>query len=149
MMIPRYFEDFLPGQVIDLGRYEVTAAEIKQFAAKFDPQPFHLDEVAARGSLLGGLCASGWHVCAMLMRMMVDSYLGSAAGMGSNGLDEVKWLRPVHAGEILTGKMTVLSVRRSRSRPEIGIVHARWEAFGADGDPRVEMTGVNFFRTRT
>ena len=93
-----HYEDFPAGEVIVYGAYEVTADEIKAFAGEFDPQPFHLDEEAGRASILGGLCASGWHVCAMLNRMNVDAYLVRSAAMGSFGLEEVKWLRPVFAG---------------------------------------------------
>jgi acyl dehydratase len=143
-----HFEDFKPGQVLDLGPYEVTAGEIKSFAEEFDPQPFHLDEDAAKASILGGLCASGWHSCAMLMRMIVDSYLGRTAGMGSSGLEDVKWLKPVYAGEVLKGRMTVLSARVSSKRPEIGILQSRWELFGSDGQKKLEMTGVSFVRVR-
>lgn len=143
-----YFEDFKVGEVVDLGRYDVTAEEIKTFAREFDPQPFHVDEAAAKASILGGLCASGWHSCAMLMRMMVDSYLGRSAGMGSNGLDEVKWMKPVFAGETLTGRMTVLSARVSSKRPEMGILKMRWELFNTAGEQKLDMTGINFMRVR-
>ena len=98
-----HFEDFAVGQVIDLGTYAVTAAEIREFASEFDPQPFHLDEAAGKASILGGLAASGWHVCSMLMRMIADSWLNKSASMGSNGVSEVKWLKPVLAGETLSG----------------------------------------------
>lgn len=143
-----HFEDFKVGEVVDLGRYDVTAEEIKTFAREFDPQPFHVDEAAAKASILGGLCASGWHSCAMLMRMMVDSYLGRSAGMGSNGLDEVKWMKPVFAGETLTGRMTVLSARVSSKRPEMGILKMRWELFNTAGEQKLDMTGINFMRVR-
>jgi len=143
-----HFEDFHAGQVIDLGRYKVTAEEIKGFAAEFDPQPFHLDEAAAEASMLGGLCASGWHSCAILMRMMVDSYLGRSAGMGSNGLDEVKWQQPVYAGETLTGRATILAARVSSRRPDMGILQARWELFNESGAKKLDMTGVNFMKVR-
>jgi acyl dehydratase len=101
-----HYEDFPAGEIVTYGAYEVTAEEITAFAAEYDPQPFHLDEEAGRASVLGGLCASGWHVCAMMNRMNVDAYLVRAAGMGSFGLEEVKWLRPVFVGD-------TLSIRRS------------------------------------
>jgi acyl dehydratase len=144
-----HYEDFSEGQEIALGPYAVTAEEIVAYAREFDPQPFHIDDAAARASLLGGLAASGWHSCAMLMRMMVDAYLGRAAGLGSSGLDEVKWLKPVYAGETLTGKMTVLSKRVSARRPEIGILKCRWELFNEKTERKLEQTGVNFIRVRT
>lgn len=144
-----HYEDFTPGQVIDLGRTVVTAEDIRTFAAEFDPQPFHLDEDAAASSLLGGLSASGWHGCAILMRMMVDSYLGRSAGMGSSGLDEVKWLKPIRAEQEVHGIMTVQSCRTSSRRPELGIVMAKWELHDERGQTLLEMTGVNFIRVRS
>ena len=143
-----HYEDFSEGQEIALGPYAVTAEEIVAYAREFDPQPFHVDEAAARASLLGGLAASGWHSCAMLMRMMVDAYLGRTAGLGSSGLDEVKWLKPVYAGETLTGKMTVLSKRVSARRPELGVLKCRWELFNERAEKKLEQTGVNFIRVR-
>lgn len=143
-----HYEDFHVGQVIPLGPYIVTREEIIAFAAEFDPQPFHMDEEAARNSVLGGLCASGWHSCAMLMRMICDSYLNRSAGMGSSGLDEVKWLKPVYPGETLSGIMTVISRRVSLKRPEMGILVCRWEVFSETGEKKLEETGVNFMRVR-
>ena len=143
-----HYEDFREGQSFDLGTYHVTREEIIAFATEFDPQPFHLDDAAAKSSVLGGLCASGWHSCAILMRMMCNGYLGRAAGMGSNGLDEVKWLKPVYAGETLSGAMTVLSRRVSAKRPEMGILKCRWDLFNTAGERKMEQTGVNFMRVR-
>jgi acyl dehydratase len=143
-----HYEDFIVGESRDLGAYEVTAAEIKSFAREFDPQFFHLDEDRARSSVLGGLSASGWHTCGILMRLMVDGYLGNTAGMGSPGLDEVKWLKPVYAGETLRGRMTVLAKRQSRSRPEMGLVTMKWEALSATGEVKIDMTGINLIKVR-
>ncbi len=103
-----HFEDFAVGQVIALGSHAVTAADIREFASEFDPQPFHLDEAAGKASILGGLSASGWHVCSMLMRMIAVGWLNKSASMGSNGVSEVKWLKPVLAGETLSGRVTIL-----------------------------------------
>jgi acyl dehydratase len=144
-----HFEDFAAGQEIALGPYRVTRDEIVAFASEFDPQPFHVDEEAARASVLGGLAASGWHSCAMLMRMMADAYVSRTAGLGSPGMAEVKWLKPVLAGETLTGKTTVLACRRSATRPELGIVECRWELFNDRGEKKVEQTGTAFVRVRT
>jgi len=143
-----YYEDFTEGRVFDLGTYLVTRDEVIGFAREFDPQPFHLDEAAAKSSVLGGLSASGWHNCAILMRMICDGYLNDAAGMGSSGMDEVKWLKPVYAGETLTGTMTVVTRRVSARRPEMGILTCRWELFNLAGERKVEQTGVNFMRVR-
>ena len=132
--------------MIALGPYEVSREEIIAFARQFDPQEFHLDEEIARKSVLKGLSASGWHGCAMLMRMMCDSYLNRSAGMGSSGIDEVKWLKPIYAGETLKGTMTVVSKRVSTKRPEMGILKCRWEVFNTQGEKKLEQTGINFMR---
>ena len=143
-----HFEDFAVGKSLDLGTYEVTAAEVKAFASEFDPQFFHLDEERAKSSVLGGLSASGWHTCGMLMRMIVDGCLARTAGMGSPGLDEIKWLKPVYAGETLRGRMTVLAKRQSKSRPDMGLVTMRWEAHSVEGEAKIDMTGVNLIKVR-
>ncbi|MBM3520528.1 MAG: MaoC family dehydratase [Alphaproteobacteria bacterium] len=143
-----HYEDFSEGQIFDLGSYYVSAEEIVAFAREFDPQPFHLNEEAGRNSVLGGLAASGWHSCSILMRMMADAYLNRSAGMGSSGLDEVKWLRPVLAGETLSGAMEVLSKRVSSKRPEMGILKCRWQLRNAQGEAKLDQVGVNFIRVR-
>ena len=143
-----HYEDFTVGESWDLGAYRVTAEEIKGFAREFDPQFFHLDEDRAKSSVLGGLSASGWHTCGMLMRLMVDGYLNRTAAMGSPGLEEVKWLKPVYAGETLTGRMTVLAKRQSKSRPEMGLITMRWDARAADGETKIDMTGINLIKVR-
>ena len=119
----RHFEDFEAGQSFDLGPHRVTAEAIIAFAKEFDPQPFHLDEAAARNSILGGLAASGWHSTAMLMRLMCDACLSQSAILGSSGMDEVKWLAPVLAGDVLSGTFRITETRASSSRPGIGIVN--------------------------
>ena len=144
-----HFEDFAVGQVIDLGSYAVTSAEIREFANEFDPQPFHLDEAAGSASLLGGLAASGWHVCSILMRMIAVSWLNKSASMGSNGDSEVKWLKPVFAGETLSGRATILTKRISSRRPEMGIFECLFELFGESGRTKTEMTAVIFMRVKT
>jgi acyl dehydratase len=143
-----HFEDFAVGQVIDLGSYAVTAAEIREFASEFDPQPFHLDEAAGRASLLGGLAASGWHVCAMFMRLLADGWLNKTASMGSNGVPEVKWLKPVLEGEVLSGTVTIISKRVSSKRPEMGIFQCLFELFNQAGVKKTEMTAVVFMRVK-
>ncbi len=101
MAIRYYWEDLQAGRVLDLGTVTPTAEEIKHFAAQFDPQPFHLDEEAGRQSVFGGLCASGWHTCAMAMRLTVDNFLRESSSMGSPGLESLKWLKPVYPGDTL------------------------------------------------
>ena len=144
-----HFEDFEVGQVIGLGTYAVTAEEIREFASEFDPQRFHLDEAAGEDSLLGGLAASGWHVCSMLMRMMADSWLNKSASMGSNGVPEVKWLKPILVGEVLSGAMTIVSKRVSAKRPEMGIFQCHYELFNEAGEKKTEMTAVVFMRVKS
>jgi acyl dehydratase len=143
-----HFDDFEVGQVIDLGTYAVTAEEIREFASEFDPQPFHLDEDAAKASLLGGLAASGWHVCAMFMRLLAIGWLNKTYSMGSNGVPEVKWLKPVYAGEVLSGAVTVVSKRVSSKRPEMGIFQCLVELVNEAGEKKTEMTAVVFMRVK-
>ena len=117
----RTFEDFPVGSTFALGPYPVSRDEVIAFAKEFDPQPFHLDDEAADPSLLGGLAASGWHSCAMMMRMMVDGFLAGSTAQGSPGVDYVRWLKPVRPGDLLTGTMTVLEARISAKRPTLGV----------------------------
>jgi acyl dehydratase len=111
-----YWEDFTAGSVTDYGPRLVTREEIIAFAAEFDPQPMHLDEDAARLSMLGGLAASGWHSCCLLMRMMTDGFLLDSSSMGAPGVDEVRWLKPVRPGDRLTLRVQVMETRASKSR---------------------------------
>ncbi len=137
----RHFEDFEPGLELPLQPLTVTRAEIVAFAAEFDPQPFHLDEAAAADTLLGGLAASGWHTCALFMRMMYHGWLSETASMGSPGIDSLKWLRPVRPGDTLSGRSVVLEVRASNSRPDRGFVRFRHEVTNARGE--AVMVGEN------
>ena len=130
----RYFEDFAVGQEFPFGPHKVTRAEIVAFAAEFDPQPFHLDESAAADTLLGGLAASGWHTCALFMRMCFDGWLNDSASMGSPGVDTLKWMRPVRPDDVLSGKSTVLETRASQSKPDRGFVRFRHDVFNARGE---------------
>ena len=143
-----HYEDFPAGEEVHYGAYAVTADEIKAFAGEFDPQPFHLDEEAGRASILGSLCASGWHVCAMLNRMNVDAYLACSASMGSFGLEEVRWLRPVVAGEILSIRRNTLDRRISARRPEMGIIKFHWQMLNQDHELKLDARGFNLFKVR-
>ena len=143
-----HYEDFAQDQIIDLGTYTPSRQEVIAFAREFDPQPFHLDEEAAKASILGGLCASGWHTCAIVMRMIADGFLSHSAGMGSNGVDEVKWLKPVYAGEPLTAVLTITAKRVSAKRPEMGVFTYRVDLASAAGERKCEMTGVFFMKLR-
>ena len=116
-----YYEDFEIGSSDEFGHYEVTREEILEFAGNYDPQPFHLSEEAGRAMHFGGLCASGWHTCAMVMRMVVDNMpLEGSGSLGSPGVDELRWKKPVYPGDILRVKSTIADKRESRSRPDMG-----------------------------
>lgn len=144
-----YWEDLPSGTVIDLGSYEVTEGEILEFARKYDPQPFHTDVNAAKDSIYGGLIASGWHTCAMSMRMLCDKLLLRAASLGSPGLDEIQWHRPVRPGDTLGGFMEVIESRPSRSKPDRGIIKSRWEVTNQDGEVVLTMVGNGMYRRRS
>jgi len=145
----RYWEDFTPGQVIEYGPRRVTREEIVGFAAEFDPQPFHLDEAAARASMLGGLCASGWHSCCILMRMSADGFVLNSSSMGAPGVDEVRWLLPIRPGDDLTLRATVLSTRASNSRPDTGFVNVLLELYNAVGKCVMSLKAPLMFGRRT
>ncbi len=144
----RYFEDFPVGTCGQLGPRRVEAAEMIAYAEEFDPQPFHLDEAAGRASILGGLAASGWFTSALLMRMIFDAYLHDTAGLGSPGIDEVKWLKPVLAGDSLSGRYEVLEARTSASRPGIGILRFVYELQNQRGEPVIRWDCVQFMRIK-
>jgi acyl dehydratase len=135
-----HFEDFSVGQVAEYGPRRVSREEIIAFATQFDPQPMHLDEEAARHTMLGGLGASGWHTCGIMMRLIADGFLADAASMGAPGIDEVKWLKPVRPGDALMVRGTVQSVRASQSRPDRGFVGLLWEVFNDRGERVMTMT---------
>jgi acyl dehydratase len=130
---PLYFEDLTVGQTFATGTVTVDIEKLKAFAAEFDPQPFHLDEVAARSSFFGGLVASGWHTAALCMRLLVDGELQIAGGLIGMGLEELRWPRPVRPGDVLRVESEVLDLRPSRSRPDRGVVRIRNTAFNQDG----------------
>lgn len=129
----RFLDDFAVGQVYrGAGRRRVSAEEIKGFAAEFDPQPFHLDEAAARGTFFDGLAASGWHTAALTMRLLVDSGLRAANGLVGAGFEELRWPHPVRPGDELRVETEVLGVRASKSRPDIGLVRIRITTLNQD-----------------
>ena len=143
-----YWEDFPLHHVTDCGSTTVSRAAILDFARQFDPQPFHLDEEAAKHSLFGGLAASGWHTCAIAMRLMCDAYLLRTTSQGSPGIDELRWLKPVHPDDILSLRMTVLETRPMRSKPHLGLVQSHWELFNQHGDCVLTMKGWGMFKRR-
>jgi acyl dehydratase len=144
----RSFEDFKIGDIAEFGPLAVTAADIKSFAARFDPQPMHLDEAAAQNTVVGGLFASGMHIVCLHMRLFADGVLRDSTSMGSPGVEEVRYLAPVRAGDRLTLRVEVLGARPSKSRPEMGLVNFRSHMVSADGVPAMEMTATLMFGRR-
>ena len=144
----RFWEDFPVGKVREFGHMPVTREAVLAFARQFDPQPFHVDDEAAKSSLFGRLAASGWHTCAMAMRMMCDAYLLDAASLGSPGLEKLKWHKPVFPGDTLHMRMTVLEARPLASRPGVGLVRSHWEVSNQDGELVQSMEGYGMFRRR-
>ncbi len=147
-MPERFFEDFEPGQVYELGSRTVTEADIIAFAREWDPQPFHTDPEAAAESVFGGLIASGWHTGAMWMRLYVDSLLGGPASQGSPGIEELRWLAPVRPGDTLHGRLTVLETRPSERRPGRGTVRIRGEMENQEGVTVLSLVSRGHFTRR-
>jgi acyl dehydratase len=143
-----HWEDFKPGQVTEHGPRLITREEIIAFAAEFDPQPMHLDEEAGSASLLGGLAASGWHTCCVVMRMISDGLLERTTFMGAPGIEEVRWRAPVRPNEQLKLRVTVLETRASRSRADMGFVKFQYELFGSGGRLLMTLTVVPMFGRR-
>jgi acyl dehydratase len=147
---PRLFwEDFPVGQVREFGRYDVTRDAALAFAREFDPQPFHLDDAAAEASLFGRLSASGWHTCAIAMRMLCDGYLLESASLGSPGIEKLSWLKPVYPGDVLHLRVEVLEARPMASRPTVGLVRSRTIVLNQDDEAVLSMEGVGMFRRRS
>jgi acyl dehydratase len=133
-MTLRYLDDFAPGQKFGSGRLTVDPERIKSFGAEFDPQPFHVDEAAARNSLFRGLAASGWHTAAMTMRLLVEGELRPAGGIIGVGFEELRWPRPVRPGDELRIESEILEVRASKSRPEQGLIKVKTTTLNQNGD---------------
>ncbi|MBI2217808.1 MAG: MaoC family dehydratase [Candidatus Rokubacteria bacterium] len=144
----RYFEDFTPGQAIELGRRTVTKESIIAFAKEFDPQVFHTDEEAAKRTVYGGLLASGWHTGSIMMRLLYEGLLKDTASMGSPGVDELRWLRPVRPGDTLSARTTVLESLPSRSKPDRGMIRHLIEVTNQDGQVVMSLKGVNILARR-
>ncbi len=135
----RYLEDFTPGQVIELGSKTVSEEEILTFAREFDPQPFHVDPERARDSIYGGIIASGWHTIAIFMRLAVDGLFNDTVSMGSPGVNEVRWLRPVRPGDTLRARLTMVELTPSRSRPDRGTMRSLAEVFNGQDERVLSM----------
>ncbi|MDF1598577.1 MaoC family dehydratase [Mesorhizobium sp. YIM 152430] len=142
------FEDFTVGRTIVLPEKHVTAEEIIDFASQFDAQPMHLDEAAGKASILGGLAASGWHTCAMFMRMMCDAFLNDSTSQGAPGVDYVRWKKPVIAGDTLTGRSTITAARVSAKRPGLGFVTVEHRLFNQKGETVLELANTGMFLLR-
>ena len=148
-MTKLYFEDFKLNAAMTYGAYHVTADEIRTFASEYDPQPMHLDETAGRKSLLGGLAASGWHSCSILMRMIIDGFLHNAASMGAGGIDDVRWFKPVRPDDVLHVRHTIIGMRASQSKPDRGFVNFQFQLINQNGDIVMEQRNGIMFERRT
>jgi len=145
----QYFEDIEVGRKARFGHYEVTREEVVAFAERYDPQPFHLSDEAAAQTHFGRLSASGWHTCAMTMAMVVENLKAHGqAGLGSPGIDELRWLKPVYPGDTLTCETEVIDKRASRSRPEMGSYRSRMTVSNQHGDPVMTFVSIGLIRTR-
>ena len=149
MPTPLCFQDFEVGASHEFGEYHVTAEEIIEFASKYDPQPFHLSEEAGKAMHFGGLCASGWHTCAMAMRMAVDNMPeGDSGSLGSPSIDELRWTKPVFPGDTLRIKSTILDKRESRSRPDMGSVFMHNEVFNHNDELVMSFNPIVLYQKR-
>jgi acyl dehydratase len=143
----RYFEDLVIGSVLETASVTVTEAEIVEFAKRYDPQPFHIDKAAAEKSIYGGLIASGWHTASLAMRLMVDAR-GQSAGLGSPGIDELRWIKPVRPGDTLRVRWALVEARRSQSKPDRGLTRSKCEMTNQDGEVVMTYVGMGFVRCR-
>jgi acyl dehydratase len=144
----RYLEDYVEGAVHEFGPITVTAEQIVTFGRQFDPQQFHTDPIAARDTVYGGLIASGWHTCGLFMRLFVAHYLPGPASLGSPGVDELRWLKPVRPDDELTLRVTVHRVKPSRSKPDRGILFSFCEMLNASREVVASMMAMNLIRYR-
>jgi len=144
----KYVEDFPVGVRRQIGSRTVDEAEVIRFAKEFDPQPFHIDKEAAAAGFYGGIIASGWHTCSMTMRLMVDGYLSDSAALGSPGIDELRWLRPVRPGDTLTVYSTVAGVKVSTTKPDRAVMTTKTEVENQNGEVVLTMLGKTMMKRR-
>ena len=144
----RYFEDYIAGSVHELGSIMVEEAEVIEFGQRFDPQPYHIDPEAAKESIYGGLIASGWHTASLMMRLFATQYLAPVSSLGSPGIDELRWLKPVRPGDELLVRVTITETRRSQSKPDRGIIRSFLEVLNQKDEVVMSMKGVNFMLCR-
>ena len=145
----RYFEDYQPGSVYEFGTIVVSKEEVLEFARRFDPQYFHTDPVRAASGPFGGLIASGWHTAAMMMRLYADHYVSTVASLGSPGIDELRWTRPVRPGDRLSLRASILEAKRSRSKPDRGLVRSFIEVFNQERQVVMSLQVMNLMLCRT
>ena len=144
----RYLEDYQTGAVYEFGSILVSEAEIIEFGKRFDPQVFHTSPQAAKQTLYGGLIASGWHTAGLMMRLFVNHYLSAVASLGSPGVDELRWSRPVRPGDTLTLRVTVTETKRSRSKPDRGVLFSFIEVLNQNQEVVMSMKAVNLLLCR-
>jgi acyl dehydratase len=142
----RYFEDYVQGAVYEYGPISIGEAEIVEFGKRYDPQYLHVDKERARHGPYGGLIASGWQTAAMIMRLFVDQFLPDGANLGSPGIEELRWIKPVQPEDRIRARVTVISTRTSRSKPDRGIVETRIDAFNQNDEHIATLRAVNFMR---
>ena len=147
-MADRWFDDYAVGSTQEQGPIRVDEADVLDFGRRFDPQPFHVDPEAAAAGPFGGLIASGWHTCALMMKLLADDYLSPASSLGSPGIDELRWLHPVRPGDELVLRTTVQEARVSRSKPDRGIVRTQVELINQDEAVVLSLLAMNLIRTR-
>ena len=143
-----YWEDFKVGETVVMGSHTFTESEIIEFARQFDPQPFHVDPEAAKQSAFGGLIASGWHTCAVCMRLNCETYINRTRSLGSPGLDNIRWLKPVRPGDTLSLRVKVLEVTPSRSKPDRGSARFEYELRNHRGEEVMHMLSIGMFGRR-
>lgn len=144
----RYFEDYQPGAVHEFGYVTITESEIIEFGLRFDPQPFHTDPEAAKQSVFGGVIASGWHTASLSMRLLVDNYISKVASLGSPGVDEVRWRKPVRPGDTLSVRVTILESKLSRSKPDQGTIRSYVEVINQDRQVMMTWKGMGLVQCR-
>jgi acyl dehydratase len=144
----RWFEDYRAGQVYEFGPAVMEEAEILDFGRRFDPQPFHTDPDIGAASPFGGLAASGWHVCAVMMRLLVDGLISRAASLGSPGIEQIRWVKPVRPGDALKCRLTITSARRSRSRPDRGIISMHVAVLNQNAEVVMTCSGAGLYKAR-
>ncbi len=147
-MSERWFEDYVPGTTAEHGPLRVEEDDVVDFGRRFDPQPFHVDAEAAAAGPFGGLIASGWHTCALMMRLLADKYLSPVSSLGSPGVDELRWLKPVYPGDRLTVRGKILATTPSRSKPDRGVIRGQTIVTNQDGAEVMTFVSIVMYQRR-